>query len=97
MSSSSKSCLPSIEPNAKPCPPEVAMMRRVGRCLVVKNRMARISSLMSLRQYANPRRIIVVTTERRFCEKFKTAADGIECFHEDEFVDGVTKERTADA
>ena len=98
MSSSSKSCLPSIEPNAKPCPPEVAMMRELDALVVAaKPTCANKLALMSLRQYANPRRIIVVTTERRFCEKFKTAADGIECFHEDEFVDGVTKERTADA
>ena len=85
MSSSSKSCLPSIEPNAKPCPPEVAMMRELDALVVAaKPTCANKLALMSLRQYANPRRIIVVTTERRFCEKFKTAADGIECFHEDE-------------
>ena len=63
----------------------------------VKPTCANKLALISLRQYVNPRRIIVVTTEKRFCEKFKTAADGIECFHEDEFVDGVTKERTANA
>ena len=63
----------------------------------VKPTCANKLALISLRQYVNPRRIIVVTTEKRFCEKFKTAADGIECFQEDEFVDGVTKERTANA
>ena len=84
MSSSSKSCLPSIEPNAKPCPPAVAMMRELDALVVAaKPTCANKLALMSLRQYANPRRIIVVTTESRFCEKFKTAADGIECFHED--------------
>ena len=73
------------------------MMRELDRWFAAKPTCANKLALISLRQYVNPRRIIVMTTEKRFCEKFKTAADGIECFHEDEFVDGVTKERTANA
>ena len=90
-------CVPSIERDAKPCEPAVQMQRFDTVVAAVKPTCANKLALISLRQYVNPRRIIVVTTEKRFCEKFKTAADGIECFHEDEFVDGVTKERTANA
>ena len=90
-------CVPSIERDAKPCEPAVRMQRFDTVVAAVKPTCANKLALISLRQYVNPRRIIVVTTEKRFCEKFKTAADGIECFHEDEFVDGVTKERTANA
>jgi hypothetical protein len=94
---SSSQCLPSIEAGAKPCPAAVPMQKFDALVVAVKPTCANKLALMSLRQYVNPRRIIVVTTEKTFCEKFKTAADGIECFHEDEFVDGVTKERTANA
>jgi hypothetical protein len=94
---SSNQCLPSIEAGAKPCPAAVPMQKFDALVVAVKPTCANKLALMSLRQYVNPRRIIVVTTKKAFCEKFKTAADGIECFHEDEFVDGVTKERTANA
>ena len=66
-------CVPSIERDAKPCEPAVRMQRFDTVVAAVKPTCANKLALISLRQYVNPRRIIVVTTEKRFCEKFKTA------------------------
>jgi len=92
-SSSSTTCYPSIEKNAKVCRPEREILNDLDVVTVAaKPTCANKLALISLRQYVNPRRIVVITTERKFCEKFVKATDGVLCFMEDDLIDGITKD-----